>query len=180
MVKKEDERFGFESVDDVSPMGCVYASPEIMSVRPTPFSNGQTYPFIHAFHDDSIDDIMMNEVYGSPRMMFEESDRITVTKTKNNNVEFCGYCGKRVDSSCDFCNSCGNAIQMADPGATVQFCLKCERDNPMVNRYCVYCGNEMRPTRSNSKPITPMGCVYASPERMKEGAFKRLFRRKNK
>lgn len=184
----EDKQNGFERADDVRPMGCVYASPKMMSAGPTPVSESQTYPYIYAVRDDCKDDSTMRAVYGSPQMMLEKRNlhKNAELQMKSDKAVFCGCCGKQVDGSYGICGLCGAEIRFPEPGTTIQLCRKCGRDNLLSNRYCVFCGNDMRMIPSSEKRDTPIACVYASPERNfltqkeKTGFFKRLFRRKNK
>lgn len=62
-------------------MGCVYASPEVISGKNSTNSNSESYPFIHATSDntENINDTDINyeslfsEVYASPKTMCKKN-----------------------------------------------------------------------------------------------------------
>ena len=172
-------------IDQIS-MACVYASPEIMMGKLSDSTQTQTYPYIHSVSDgDPEDDPYICEIYGAPQMIMDYQNKHKNESIQNDERKtvFCIHCGKAMTNQNIFCPACGQLNIVADKDVTLQFCQKCGGSNPMIAKYCMFCGNSMRERNISANPTPPMACVYSSPEmlssekRKKEGFITKLFKR---
>lgn len=106
--------------------------------------------------------------------MIEEYQRSIERNRTKMEYKYCMHCGNKISNS-NTCSSCGKMNTDADPKETVLFCPKCTGTNPMVARYCAYCGCCLHKDAVSDIPDTSMACVYASPEMMQSKKEKRVF-----
>lgn len=148
--KNEDDLRGGQG----APMGCVYASPEVMRSGKNGSGNkaGERgdYPFIHAVQPVQPpivkgDEAAMKTVYGSPEMMLGRDERLPMEPTRLTEICFCASCGGKVSSEEEDCPSCGKRILRSwNKEETLRVCGQCMGTIPLTVHYCPFCGKKYR------------------------------------